>query len=92
MRSAAELTVLGLTVLGGSVMNNSDTSMQNGSVMPELARPVFPTIRVIPSIFTEMMTILVEASVSMMMISGQKIEGASRGEPDRMVKGMMMTG
>ena len=61
-----------LTALGGSVMNKPDTSMQNSSVMPELARPVFPTIRVIPSMFTKMMDISIEESVSMMMTSEQR--------------------
>ena len=87
MLSAAELTAL-----DGSVMNKPDNSMQNSSVMPELARPVFPIIRVIPSIFTEMMTFSIDASVSKMMISEQRTEGGSRGEPDRTVKGMMMAG
>ena len=85
------LGALELTALGGSVMSKTDITLQNSSVMPELARPMFPTIRVIPSIFTEMMFFSIEASVSK-MISEQRIEGDSRGELGRIVRWMMMAG
>ena len=84
MLSAAELS--------GSVMNKPGTMLENSGVMLELARPMFPTIRVIAPLFTKMKAISIEASVSMMMISEQRILGDSRGGLGRIVKGMMMAG
>ena len=42
---------------GGSVMNKPDANMRNDSVTPEHTRPIFPAVRAILSLFTQMKTV-----------------------------------
>ena len=61
-----------LTGRGSSfVMNKPDIDMQNNDGATEHGRPIFPSIRVIPSLFTT--TIWIGAIVSSEMISGRRI-------------------
>ena len=75
---------------GSFVKNKPDIYMQNNDGATEHGRPIFPSVRVITSLFTT--TIWIGAIVSSEMISERRMKGKSRGEMNGFADGMMTVG